>query len=314
MSNCSKIVLFLLCFVMQVAMATGKQRVIYITLDGIAPVEMSKAHMPYFFSHIVPLGEMVGLNGDKRSMEVASIPISMPSYHSQMGGVVTDCDGNSCGRIKVETLPEKLVHDLDLTKGKVATFASWSLIREAVEHEEDTTYTNCGTEMLHLPGYDERLDKLNYQQLLHPGYGLTDRKDAYTFALGSIYLERAKPDFLWISLQDGDIFAHQNNRSAYLDVLKQYDENLKLLTLYLKDCDDVDNTWLVVTTDHGRGKGDDWTHHGPAWPESKKTWLFVVSARALRTGEKEVYPYLTTKKSYSTIDIKPMIESMMLPR
>src|SRR5580700_9005275 len=80
------------------------KHVIYITLDGTRwqDVFIDK-RMPMLWEKYASRGTWYGMPGTNSTINVASIPISMPSYQSQTSGHVQPCDGNHCGRIMVET-------------------------------------------------------------------------------------------------------------------------------------------------------------------------------------------------------------------
>ena len=69
------------------------KRVIYITLDGVRWQDVFKTHsyLPIFWGKYAKNAEIYGEPGSNRTMEAASVPISLPSYQSQMTGVVTQC-------------------------------------------------------------------------------------------------------------------------------------------------------------------------------------------------------------------------------
>jgi hypothetical protein len=282
------LLLSLFCVSVNAAMC-GANRVVYVTLDGLAPYEITPEQMPYLYSHLIPKGVMLGTAGDTHKMEVASIPKSFPSYLSQMTGAVQDCDTNECPRVGVETFPETLKRELQLDQLDVAIFASWEPIQRAVEHIKGTLYVDSGDN------------------------GST-RDDETTFLKAAEYFFSMKPRFAWLSLDASDHYAHEEDRENFLLTLKDYDRYLKSITGYVShdDCT-ADNTWFVITTDHGRGLGDQWGHHGTRWPYSKNTWMLIVNSHDLvrDDNQKTPIPYDMRKDAYSTLDIKPMILSMM---
>jgi len=69
-----------------------------------------------------------------------------------------------------------------------------------------------------------------------------------------------------------DWYAHQNNKT-------QFDNHLLLADSIIKHMwSNLDADFLVVTTDHGRGKGALWTSHGPTarFPGCDETWCIVL--------------------------------------
>lgn len=283
-------------------------RVIYITLDGTRwqDVLQDKVLFPKLWSKYASLGKFYGMPNAKDKMEVASIPISLPSYQSQMSGSVQPCDGNGCGRITVETMPEYLMKQNLLTKKDVAIFSSWYEIEYASEHEIGNVFTNTGNVPVADPithEVDAVMEDLNYEQALNTPEEHRDRFDRYTVAQAFHFYDKYQPRFFWISLDDGDVAAHRGSLEDYHNALSFYDDFLDELFTMLMDKNMFDDTLVIVTTDHGRGNGDNWTSHGPEYPESKRTWAFVMNGELLPDQQNDYY---------STLSIRPTIEKALL--
>jgi len=120
--------------------------VIYITLDGTRwqNVMLPESSFPRMWKKYASKMNVYGKPGSDSVMEVASIPVSLPSYQSQMTGAVQPCESNECGQVKVETLPEYLMSKLHLNKKDVAVFSSWPEIAHALESRRGTVYSNVG--------------------------------------------------------------------------------------------------------------------------------------------------------------------------
>jgi arylsulfatase A-like enzyme len=107
---------------------------------------------------------------------------------------------------------------------------------------------------------------------------------------------------MWISLAESDNKAHQNDLLGYQSMLRLYDDFLVQVFESVKQLGLADKTLIIVTTDHGRGNGDNWTSHGPNYPESKQTWAFVWH------GKLEPIAKSGDITRYSTLSIRPTIE------
>ncbi|MBA3661943.1 MAG: alkaline phosphatase family protein [Gammaproteobacteria bacterium] len=304
-----RLLIIFILFYSPLSFAQKITHVIYITLDGTRwqDIFMDHTKFPKLWSLYANQGTFYGAPNSGHTMEVASIPVSLPSYHSQMAGKVQLCENNDCGRIQVETLAENILHRLELNKKEVATFASWPSIALSVEHIPKTTYVNAGN----LPVYDPETEQadatmhnLNEQQMLdHPHN--KDRYDKYTFAQALHYFEKYHPQFLWISFDDADDAAHAGDLKRYHQALSFYDESLDTLFVKLKQMKLDEQTLVIVTTDHGRGDGKNWTHHNNHYPESKKTWAFV------RNGVLKPSTQEGRNNHYSTLSIRTTIENIL---
>ena len=284
------------------------KRVIYFTLDGVRwqDVFLDHARFPIFWQKYAERTAIYGAPDSATTMEVASIPISLPSYQSQMSGQVQPCRENECGRITVTTFPEALIQKYKWQKKDVASISSWEVTDHAVESVEGTIFNNNGTRPMtdpdtHQP--DDVMIDLNRQQAEHyPGDDT--RLDKYTFAQALHYLEKYQPKFLWISFGDADDYAHEGKLQAYRDALAYSDMAIDQLMTMLKKMNIDEETMVIVTTDHGRGNGDNWVDHGEELPESKQTWAFVINGE-LEAGVKE-----GNIMHFSTLSIRPTVEKI----
>ncbi|WP_162264080.1 alkaline phosphatase family protein [Legionella steigerwaltii] len=289
---------------------SGKiNRVIYITLDGVRwqDVYQNHKHFPKFWekhaSKVIFYGDPLG----NIPMYTASVPTSLPSYQSQMAGAVQSCADNNCGRIKVETLPERIIRQLHLSKKEVVIFSSWPEIGYATEHVVGTTFSNNGKEFVYNPDNlkpDQVMNELNQKQGDDHPKG-KNRYDRYTFAQAWHYFVTYEPLFLWISLDDADEAAHADDLKAYHQALDYYDEVLDKILSYLQTKKIEKQTLVIITTDHGRGDHSNWVNHGPEYPESKKIWAFVMNGQLVPVSQDE------EKKRYSLLSIRPTIEKAL---
>ncbi len=204
--------------------------------------------------------------------------LSMPAYHSIFAGSTQPCRNNECGRVSVETFPERLVRE-GFAKEQVATFASWEGIAFAVEHVTGATTVDAGTS-----SHQTRLDK-----------------DTFPPALS--YLKEKKPRFLFISLNDADEQGHEGHYDEYLAALRRYDGWMTELIATLDGMGDYGkNTTLLVTTDHGRGILWDWRNHGSR-PWARRVWLYARTPGQKATG--------LTVSGREHVDIRPTIETLL---
>jgi hypothetical protein len=286
------------------------KHVIYITLDGVRwrDIYLSHAYFPKLWHKYADKLMFYGLPNSNTTMEVSSIPLSLPSYQSQMSGAVQPCDGNECGRISVTTLPEHLIQTLHLNKKEVAIFASWPVIAHAIESIPGKTYSNVGNHPVYDPvthQADETMAKLNHKQAVDQAYK-PNRSDQYTFAQALHYLKKYQPRFLWISMVNADDEAHANHLHNYHHWLGFYDDALDELFTTLKTHKLDSNTMVIVTTDHGRGEGANWTTHGPDYPEAKRTFAFVMNGKLVPVSHQgNIY-------HYSTLSVRPSIELALI--
>lgn len=204
--------------------------------------------------------------------------VSLPAYQSIFAGATQPCKDNDCGRITVETFPERLRRETGLPAEQVATFSAWTGIALAVEHISSATFVEAGKE------------------------GNT-RLDIDTFPRALAHLKAHKPRFLYISLNDADHQGHAGNYPEYLAALRRYDAWLVELVATLDAMGDYGkNTTLLVTTDHGRGIYWDWKSHGMR-PWARRIWMYARNPRAGLKGSKV--------GGGEHINLRPTIETLL---
>lgn len=303
------VVFLLTCCLSSLALATTITHVIYITFDGTRwqDVLVERTHFPILWGKYAKALTVYGAPGSRTSMYVATVPTSLPSYLSQTSGSIQACVTNDCGRIHAQTFLENMLIKMGLYKKDVATFASWTGIGLATESVLGVTYTNAGNVPVVDPDTqapDDVMAAINTEQAAH-GAGDGDRFDQYTFAQAMHYFEKFTPRFMWIALNDADTQAHIGNLEGYHKVLDAYDGMLDTLFTKLKAMHLDEETLVIVTTDHGRGSGDNWITHGILHPESMYTWALVKNGKL-----KEVF-FDGYTHYYNTLSIRPTIESAL---
>lgn len=282
------------------------EHVIYLTLDGTRwqDIYLDQFRFPKLWHEYAKQGHFYGLPNSQEKIEVAAIPVSLPSYQSQMAGSVQACNGNECGRIPVETLPEYLLRRFNLQRQDVVVFSSWWEIGLALEHKLGAVLSNIGNAPVQDPvtaTVDPIMQALNNEQLLDQPTDERDRFDPYTFAQALHYFEKYQPRFMWIALTDADKVAHEEDLNAYHHMLSFYDNAIDALFKKLASLNLTAKTMVIITTDHGRADGANWVTHGPEFPESKQTWAFVMN------GELQPDPTQAKPHYYSTLSIRPTI-------
>jgi hypothetical protein len=130
--------------------------------------------------------------------------------------------------------------------------------------------------------------------------------DQRVFELGLARLRDADLAVLYLAFDESDAAAHSDEYPTYLEVLGRYDAYLRALDAEIRAIEAAGTPVnLVITTDHGRGRGDDWTEHRWNVPGTRDVWLFVrgpgVAARGIvRDGPDR-----------SQRDVRPTIEHLL---
>jgi hypothetical protein len=110
--------------------------------------------------------------------------------------------------------------------------------------------------------------------------------DLGTYCHAMQYIEQYKPDLVFLSFGETDENAHHHLYDRYLCCAHRVDSLIALLWQYLQsDPYYRGETMLILTTDHGRGKGMAWFTHGPWAPASGQAWMALLGPDVPAAGE-----------------------------
>ena len=276
--------------------------IILLTLDGVRYEEFfNKDIFKNYWLKYAKESIVLGDPKHKSKLRVANpLIFSLPAYKTMHLGARTLCFTNKCTFTKKETLSEKLIRVNNWHYTKVAVISSWFKVCYAATQSMDNILHSCGQESLDLIGHE----KINIQQKKDPP-NWNGRKDKYTFAHGMKFIENNKPRFLHLSLLDSDEHAHQGEWDKYISSLRTYDLYInRLFTLLTKMKDYGSKTTVIITTDHGRGKGKKWKSHGTNW-HARKIWMTLRGPDIPQIGS------ISHKREINHLHIRPFIEMLL---
>jgi hypothetical protein len=195
---------------------------------------------------------------------------------------------------------EALKDRLQLPAGAVATFGSWGVFNEIVEHREGATFVNAGVEP-----YPHGDGAAALAMVEHDAQTPWDnmRFDAITMSYALRYLERERPRVLYLALGETDDWAHDGRYDRVLDAYARTDRYLQQLWTWLQSQQDYrGRTHLLIATDHGRGQTPrDWRDHGAKIAGADHVWLAFASPDMKQRGEWRDHPPLTNSQVAATL-------------
>ncbi|MDH4468986.1 MAG: sulfatase-like hydrolase/transferase [Bacteriovoracaceae bacterium] len=317
-----KIIFSFLFFLCQNILAQ-KQNVILITIDGvrfqeifhgvrfpeIAQEERGTELLPKL-KRLEKLGKVISFP----RMHIANkMAISLPGYRSLLSGEFENiCKWNRCPNTFRKTIFDDLFES-GISKEKLATFASWKQLALAIESQPGRITRNIEFEPYFEPNLTPReerfLNEVNEKMRtdLPPWRG--SRYDKYTFALSKFYLQKHRPRFLYIQLVDSDEYAHERKYKKYLNSIRELDDRIDELLKILNTMGSYGkNTSIVITTDHGRGRGFLWPIHLSAFTSANQVWSYVLPSKKILDNHQLKYQNLRRK---SHLDIRPTIEFLL---
>ncbi len=264
--------------------------------------ERRKKLMPFVWNYWASRGQLWGNQSLNSKVSVQNpYRLSYPGYHEMLNGFIDH-------RIKTNK-PKKgkknnILHYIasrDDFQGRVALFGSWERFKDMV----DTGFVavNAGYQIFEAkqPGPDLRSanEAIEFSAYKHLG----TRPDMLTFSMAKDYMRATHPRLMFIGLGETDEFAHHRQYDLYLNQASLIDKMLcELWTLIQHDPYYKDQTLLIVTTDHGRGRAqNNWHRHGFMVPGSQETWIMMMGAGVEPLGEMENMPSVRLRQIPSLI-------------
>ncbi len=251
--------------------------------------ERRLALLPFFWGTLAPLGVVLGNAEHGSRVKVRNaIKWSSPGYIEIMTGAPQpDVVDNTLVRYPYRTIAEYIATELNLEKSQVAQFGSWDGFKLTASSQDDAFVMNGAYEALPPDLSTPEMDTLVALRKDIQGLWEESSNDVLTYRLAQAYLVRHKPRFLWLGLSQSDDWAHAARYDRLLDYLHLADRLLSELWATVP-ADDAyrDNTTLIITTDHGRGRApDDWMEHDETIAGSEDIWIAVVGPDTPATGE-----------------------------
>lgn len=247
--------------------------------------------MPFFWSTIAKEGQLHGNRNKQSKMNLTNTMVfSYPGYNEILTGKADDENITSNDKIynQNKTVLE-LVNSVGDYKGKIAAFGSWDVFPFIVNDKRSGVPVNAGY-MKAIGDLSEREQFLNEIQRQAPVIWESVRLDVFTHHFAKEYIKKNHPELVYISYGETDDFAHAGLFDLYIKSLKNTDDLIKDLWEYVqKDSFYKDNTYFIITTDHGRGKGTQenskWTDHGNDVKGANQTWMAILGPNVKAIGE-----------------------------
>lgn len=247
-----------------------------------------KLLMPFFWNVMAKSGILYGnrLLGNK--MNVKNLyKISYPGYNEIFTGYA---DPRPNFNHAVYNRNENILgflNNLPEHKGKVVAFSSWNMFPYILNTPQNGISFNSGYTNMQ-EDEDTLFSEVNKTENVLVNKGHT-RMDQLTFLNAMEYIKKNKPHVAFIGLGETDEFAHSRRYDLYLQQANAVDKMISDLWYFIQSNPYYRNqTTLLITTDHGRGKKQGtWNNHGFWISGSGQTWLGILGPDVQPLGELE---------------------------
>ncbi|TDS16654.1 phosphopentomutase/2,3-bisphosphoglycerate-independent phosphoglycerate mutase family metalloenzyme [Maribacter caenipelagi] len=258
---------------------------------GKSTEENREMVMPFFWNTIAKEGQLYGNRNKGSKVDLTNkMLFSYPGYNEILTGKADDVhiDSNDKNYNKNVTVLE-LANSQDEYKDKVAAFASWDVFPYIINDKRSGIPVNAGY-MNAIGDLNEKEQFLNEIQEEAPVIWESVRLDVFTHHYAKEYVKKNHPKVVYISYGETDDFAHGGQFDFYMKSLHNTDALIADLWDYVQnDAFYKDNTYFIITTDHGRGNGvqedSKWTSHGTDVKGAEHTWIAILGPKVNPVGE-----------------------------
>lgn len=244
--------------------------------------------MPFFWSTIAKEGQLYGNRDYENKVDCSNRQwFSYPGYNEILSGFSDDERIHSNDKILNPNITVlEFINKQSKYAGKVAAFGSWDVFPYIINEERSGISVNAGFEIATEAKLTDKEKFLNELQPEIPSPWSGVRLDAFTHHYALEYLKKHNPRVLYISYGETDDFAHNGKYDAYLNSARRTDQFIKALWEWAQSQKQYKGkTTIIVTTDHGRGTGDDWRSHGIEIEGAGAIWLAVIGPDSEALGE-----------------------------
>ncbi len=245
---------------------------------GIYKKYAKESIMPFVTNYIGKNGQLWGNRNLGNNISVKNpYWFSYPGYSELLCGYVDTAINSNGYKENPNTTLLDFLQKQPGYKNKIAAFGAWHVINKVL-HKPTAgfpvtsafdTYTNKKSTIANT------LNKLN-KQAFKP-WDDEECLDVFTHHMALDYLKTQQPKVLFISYGETDEWAHSSKYKSYLNAARQVDDYIKEIWEYVQSNPFYkNNTVLLITTDHGRGIGNEWTSHNNKIGRSNETWFAII--------------------------------------
>ena len=258
--------------------------------------------MPFFWNVIAKKGQLFGNRNFDNHVNVSNFyKISYPGYNEILTGyadpkLVPNSPSNNPNINILEYLNQQ-----DEYQGKVAAFSSWNIFPYILNEQRSELPVNSGYESIE---ENEDSTSVYINQVQNAVNRKTHcRYDQLTFLSAREYIQKHHPRVLYLGLGETDEFAHQGKYDQYLQQATNVDKMIAELWYYIQtDPFYKNNTTLIITTDHGRGKKPtSWYAHNLFVRGSGDVWQAMIGPGIEPLGEIKIPQQVYQKQIAATI-------------
>ncbi len=268
-----------------------------------------KILMPFVWSEIVEKGQLLGNRKFNNRVDCDNPHwLSYPGYNEMLTGFI---DRRIRSNDKFANPNMTVFEYISRQPGysnSAAAFTTWGVFPYIFREDSSGIYVNAGDDsaLTSNGSLTEGEHLLNELQGLLPN-AVTERHDVFTCFFALEYMKRKHPKVVFIGLDETDSYAHGGMYDQYLFAATRSDAIIRKLWNFIQaDPFYKDNTTLIITTDHGRGRGYNvdklsWRSHGRLAFGSGEVFVMAIGGSVPALGEIKTYDKSTLSQIASTV-------------
>ncbi len=250
--------------------------------------------MPFVTNYIGSNGQLWG----NRNYEcVGSVSnkywFSYPGYSELFCGYVDDKINSNDYKNNPNTTLLDYLQKQPVYHNKIAAFGAWHAF-ERILNKPRAGFPITNAFDKYINGKStmaKAINKLNKEA--YKPFDDAECLDVFTHNMALDYLKTQQPKVLYISYGETDEWAHEGKYKSYLNAARQVDDYIKEIWNYVQsNAFYHNNTVLLITTDHGRGIGVEWTSHNAKISRSNETWFAILGTSVQAAGVVKSNNYL----------------------
>jgi hypothetical protein len=252
------------------------------------PQERREALLPFFWTEIARRGQLFGNQEKGSSVTVTNGKrFSYPGYNEILTGAPDPRVDSNDKKPNANVTVFEWLNGRPGLRNRVAVFGTWDVFPYIFNIERSR-----------LPIWPVWESKFGPHEIPSPQFVsdlLRDTTpmwedvtyDSFLFHTAMDYLKRKQPRLMFVGFGETDEWAHAGRYDLYLTAAHHVDDFVRRLWELAQSLPQYRaKTTFILTADHGRGNGLNWTKHGEKVPESEADWIAVIGPDTPPVGER----------------------------
>jgi len=265
----------------------GDSSYLFNKYGGATTQERREKLLPFFWNTIAKQGQIYGNRIKNNKVDVANNQwFSYPGYNEILTGYFDPAIQSNDYPPNPNSNLFAFLQKQESYKNKIAAFAAWNAFDRILNEKVSGFPVINGTESISRILKDEQ--SILISNMLRDSYQPwkeVECLDVYTNYQALHYLKTKKPKAMFISFGETDEWAHHGDYNHYLDAAHQVDAYIKAIWDWAQSTPGYkDNTYILVTTDHGRGFNNEWTSHGADVKGASSIWFALLGPNVKNIG------------------------------